>query len=109
MVYEKIDSMTSLASPQNGNHADTMEMESREKGLESLSTTENASEVVDLEQNAAPLGEELGEGGKTVEKPSEFDVWWNEPADQDLENPMNWTTKKKWSNIGIMSCITFLT
>ena len=85
-------------------------MESREKGLERLSTTENASAgQVDLGQHATPLGGELGDGVKTVEKASEFDVWWNEPADQDLENPVNWTTKKKWSNIGIMSCITFLT
>lgn len=106
MVYEKISSMSSLVKPEKESPANAIEMDSREKGLESQATTENASEQVDLEQNVVPLE---GEGGKAGEKSSEFDVWWNEPADQDLENPMNWTNKKKWSNIGVMSCITFLT
>ena len=43
----------------------------------------------------------------TEAESSEFDVWWND--DQDPENPQNWTAKKKWSNIAVMSSITFLT
>lgn len=39
---------------------------------------------------------------------SEFVVWWNEPADQDPENPMNWSSKKKWFNIITISVISFL-
>lgn len=38
-----------------------------------------------------------------------FKVGWNEPADQDPENPMNWSTRRKWSIIGLLSFITFLT
>lgn len=39
---------------------------------------------------------------------SEFMVWWNEPADQDPENPMNWSSRKKWFNIITISVISFL-
>lgn len=38
-----------------------------------------------------------------------FSVWWEEPADQDPANPMNWPASKKWSVIGTISFITFLT
>ncbi|KPM38567.1 putative transporter [Neonectria ditissima] len=38
-----------------------------------------------------------------------FKVTWEHPSDQDPENPMNWTTGRKWSIIGILSFITFLT
>lgn len=34
-------------------------------------------------------------------------VWWD--GDDDPTNPMNWSEKKKWTNIAIMSMITFLT
>jgi len=39
---------------------------------------------------------------------SEFVVWWNEPADQDPGNPMNWSSRKKWLNIMTISVISFL-
>ena len=39
----------------------------------------------------------------------DFSVWWNEPADQDPENPMNWPSRRKWTTIGVLSGITFLT
>ena len=39
---------------------------------------------------------------------SEFVVWWNEPADQDPKNPLNWSSKKKWLNIMTISLISFL-
>ncbi|KAF4472465.1 multidrug resistant [Fusarium albosuccineum] len=38
-----------------------------------------------------------------------FKVGWEDPADQDPENPMNWSAGRKWSIIGILSFITFLT
>jgi hypothetical protein len=39
---------------------------------------------------------------------AEFIVWWDEPEDQDPENPMNWSSKTKWMNILIISVISFL-
>lgn len=38
-----------------------------------------------------------------------FTVGWEEPSDQDPENPLNWPTRRKWSIIGVLSFITFLT
>lgn len=36
-------------------------------------------------------------------------VWWDEPADADPANPMNWSSQKKWGNIAVLSTITFVT
>ena len=38
-----------------------------------------------------------------------FEVWWDEPADQDPANPMNWPMSRKWASIAVLSAITFLT
>ncbi|KAM0250216.1 hypothetical protein ACHAQJ_008709 [Trichoderma viride] len=35
-------------------------------------------------------------------------VWWDEPEDQDAENPMNWPATKKWANILTISAMSFL-
>lgn len=40
---------------------------------------------------------------------SEYDVFWEEPASEDPENPMNWSSGRKWTIIGMVSFITFLT
>lgn len=48
-------------------------------------------------------------GGATQTEPgSEFVVWWDEPHDQDPENPMNWSSTRKWFNICVISIISFL-
>jgi multidrug resistance protein len=36
-------------------------------------------------------------------------VWWDEPVDQDPQNPMNWGAVRKWVTIAILVFITFLT
>jgi len=36
-------------------------------------------------------------------------VWWDEPTDQDPLNAMNWSERKKWSNIAVLSAMTFVT
>lgn len=36
-------------------------------------------------------------------------VWWNEPADEDPENPMAWSNKRKWGIIAMLSLLSFLT
>ena len=40
---------------------------------------------------------------------SQYDVFWQEPVSEDPENPMNWSFGRKWSIIGMVSFITFLT
>ncbi|KAH7312044.1 major facilitator superfamily domain-containing protein [Rhexocercosporidium sp. MPI-PUGE-AT-0058] len=39
---------------------------------------------------------------------TKFTVWWDEPEDQDPENPMNWSSAKKWGNICTISVISFI-
>ncbi len=36
-------------------------------------------------------------------------VGWKEPESRDPANPMNWPSGRKWLNIAVLSCITFLT
>lgn len=38
-----------------------------------------------------------------------FIVGWEDPVDKDPENPMNWSSGRKWGIIGILSFLTFLT
>lgn len=45
----------------------------------------------------------------TPEANDSFVVWWQEPANEDPENPMNWSGRHKWSIISMLSFITFLT
>jgi multidrug resistance protein len=56
--------------------------------------------------------DEPGESAVSSTKEEEADpneVWWDEPADRDLQNPMNWPAWKKWSQIAVLSYITFIT
>ena len=49
---------------------------------------------------------------KAKEKEEPLDeniVWWDEPVDQDPMNAMNWSEKKKWGNIAVLSAMTFVT
>lgn len=38
-----------------------------------------------------------------------FDVYWDEPVDQDPANPMNWRSARKTAIIVTVSFLTFLT
>jgi hypothetical protein len=51
---------------------------------------------------------ESNNGAAPAEPGSELMVWWDEPEDQDPENPMNWSSTKKWVNILVISVISFL-
>jgi hypothetical protein len=52
--------------------------------------------------------EERGSSDGNSSSTSEFAVSWSEPADQDPENPLNWSSTKKWVNILSISIIGFL-
>ena len=45
----------------------------------------------------------------TIDHDPDLIVWWDEPADQDPANPMNWPSSRKWGTIAVLSSITFLT
>lgn len=50
-----------------------------------------------------------GEENEENAPAADLEVFWNEPIDQDPENPMNWKNGRKWMIISIVSFITFLT
>lgn len=60
---------------------------------------------------SSPLNTGTDEEKGEVSAPADptFVVWWEEPADQDPENPMNWPMSRKWATIAVLSTITFLT
>lgn len=43
-----------------------------------------------------------------AESRDDFIVRWEEPEDQDPENPLNWSSFKKWSNICTIALISFV-
>jgi hypothetical protein len=59
------------------------------------------AESVTSAEKAVQIGNE--EAGPT--DPSE--VWWDD--EEDPANPLNWSSKRKWSNLTILSFITFIT
>lgn len=58
---------------------------------------------LDIERNASPSSDAAASAR------DEFEVWWEDPADQDPENPMNWTNTRKIITIITISFVTFLT
>ncbi|PIG79628.1 MFS multidrug transporter [Aspergillus arachidicola] len=55
-----------------------------------------------------PSGHEQGEGpAEKTSKPSTEEVSWDGPTDP--ARPVNWSRKRKWWNMGIISYLTFLT
>lgn len=64
-------------------------------------------EATDISQVSVPNEANDEEKGEVSADP--FEVWWDEPADQDPENPKNWPMSKKWTTIAVLSTITFLT
>lgn len=47
--------------------------------------------------------------GRDVPNDAVLEVFWDDPADQDPANPMNWSARRKWSIVAMVSFITFLT
>lgn len=67
-------------------------------------------EKINANPLSAPLNprHEINDGAASAEPGSELIVWWDEPEDQNPENPMNWSSTKKWANILVISVISFL-
>lgn len=53
-------------------------------------------------------GDETDGVAAQPESHTDFIVWWDEPEDQDPENPLNWSPWVKWTNILTISVISFL-
>jgi hypothetical protein len=55
-----------------------------------------------------PLAEKE-DNGQDAGVNANLEVFWDEPADQDPANPMNWSARRRWSIVAMVSFITFLT
>lgn len=73
------------------------------KTYEEKAAGDDRSKILDPKHEGNAYGD-----SSENEPRSEFIVWWNEPHDQDPANPMNWSSTKKWMNIGLISVISFL-
>lgn len=70
---------------------------------------ENEEKVsADPSSSSSNSKHETNGGTAPAEPHSEFIVWWDEPEDQDPENPLNWSSARKWVNICSISVISFL-
>ncbi|KAK8013883.1 major facilitator superfamily transporter [Apiospora arundinis] len=59
-----------------------------------------------MESKDASSSDSSAEPGDDIAGATE--VWWTEPEDEDPANPMNWSSRKKWTNILTISVISFL-
>ncbi|KAL7947784.1 cycloheximide resistance protein [Trichoderma barbatum] len=66
---------------------------------ESMGAIYPVNSLMNLDSSSAKQGLESG---------ASLSVWWDEPEDQDAENPINWPTTKKWANILTISFMSFL-
>lgn len=76
-----------------------------------LKSSQNTPKITEksVDDLAVENGEVNSQSATGPENDNEFVVWWQEPIDQDSENPMNWRDGRKWAIIGILSFFTFLT
>lgn len=81
---------------------------SKEKKREVAKEKEEKINVNSLSAPSNPRRHEIKDGPAPAEPGSELIVWWDEPLDQNPENPMNWSSTKKWANILVISVISFL-
>jgi hypothetical protein len=69
--------------------------------IPSPTRTSTSSDVEKQDERDANTGIEVGKG----REPHIFT--WNGPSDP--QNPLNWSLRQKWSNLGIVSALTFIT
>ncbi|KAF2119810.1 major facilitator superfamily domain-containing protein [Lophiotrema nucula] len=55
-----------------------------------------------------PTPENTTKWNTRYQTPSSFVVSWDEPENQDPQNPQNWLKRTKWTNIIIISVVSFL-
>lgn len=87
--------------------SDTMETKRASRELEEKDSKNGDLEKKDVERNLD--GVEEFDANVASAPNSVYDVYWTEPANEDPENPMNWTPRKKWEIVGVLSFLSFLT
>ncbi|PQE33478.1 hypothetical protein CJF32_00003375 [Rutstroemia sp. NJR-2017a WRK4] len=81
-----------------------------DRNKKSRQASKEKEETLNTNPSSASVNPTLETNGDVVlaEPDNEFIVWWDEPEDQDRENPMNWSSTRKWVNICTISVISFL-
>lgn len=87
--------------PQAATSASVSDRETQNPGS-SKNESSNADHTPGSKENEGDVTSVEAEG-------SFIQVGWEEPENQDPANPMNWPSGRKWTNIAVLSCITFLT
>jgi len=67
----------------------------------------NTKAEKDVDAEAAPPSKLLSEPVNEAPVSNSNIVWWN--GDDDPANPRNWSQFRKWSGVGIVSAISFIT
>lgn len=99
-----------MATPSAPSDIANLDLKDKEIRLELAPEESHRSEsprISDVSQ--ADVEKDIEAQAVEVSQLDENLVWWDEPVDQDLENPMNWGASRKWGTIAILGFITFIT
>jgi hypothetical protein len=77
-----------------------------EKGAYEPNSDLEAATIVPETGPESPTRNGTGEKGEEEDKDPNI-VTWDGP--DDPTNPMNWTMRKKWSNVAVLSVLTIIT
>lgn len=61
------------------------------------------------DENGAPHHDDDNDDSSSAASRDEFEVYWDEPEDQDSANPMNWSSTRRLWTIAMVSALSFLT
>ncbi|GME24691.1 putative mfs multidrug protein [Neofusicoccum parvum] len=78
-----------------------------EKGAGVGAGCEGISRAPSTSVSEAIGGEQQQQEQGSLQEHDQNVVWWD--GDSDPENPLNWSEKKKWTNLALLSCVTFIT
>ncbi|KAL1623596.1 hypothetical protein SLS56_008236 [Neofusicoccum ribis] len=77
-----------------------------EKGTGVGAGGEGISRAPSTSVSEAIGGEQQQQEQGSLQEHDQNVVWWD--GDSDPENPLNWSEKKKWTNLALLSCVTFI-
>lgn len=115
-TIEQLEDVVGVGANKTTSYSDGGGKEENKKEEEVASKEKKEEEKINLERLSAsssphPRHEINDDPAAPAEPASELliIVWWDEPEDSNpVENPMNWSSTKKWANILLISVISFL-
>ncbi len=99
-----------MATPNAPNHLANVDLKNDETNLDLAPEESHQSENSSISAVSQRGGEkDIEAQAAEVSQLDQNVVWWDEPVDQDPENPMNWGAGRKLGTIAILGFITFIT